>query len=225
MEYKELQFENIKYLIRYPNGYKEGEKYPTILHLHGAGSRGFDLNVICNGTFCRLTEAYEDFPFVAVMPQCNENTWFDHFDALKRFSKMIAGESFCDPTRFYLMGLSMGGYATWQLGMSCPELFAAMIPICGGGMSWNADRLKAVPVWAFHGGKDTTVYPDESEHMVKRVNDFGGSAKLTVYPEAYHDAWTPTYQNYEVFLWLLSQQKKKKVALKDDRYNDAEEFG
>jgi hypothetical protein len=61
--------------------------------------------------------------------------------------------------------------------------------------------------------------------MVKRVNDFGGSAKLTVYPEAYHDAWTPTYKNYEVFLWLLSQQKKKKVALKDDRYNDAEEFG
>ena len=224
MEYKELQFEDINYLIRYPDGYTEGEKYPTILHLHGAGSRGADLNVIRNGTFCRVIDGYENFPFVSVMPQCSENTWFDHFDTLKRFAAMIAGESFCDPTRLYLMGLSMGGYATWQLGMSCPELFAAMVPICGGGMSWNADRLKAVPVWAFHGGKDTTVYPDESEHMVKRINDFGGSAKLTVYPEAYHDAWTPTYQNYEVFLWLLSQQKKIKVKF-SDRFTDADVYG
>lgn len=224
MEYKELQFEGIKYLIRYPDGYTEGEKYPTILHLHGAGSRGTDLNVIRNGTFCRVIDGYENFPFVSVMPQCNENTWFDHFDTLKRFAAMIAGEGFCDPTRLYLMGLSMGGYATWQLGMSCPELFAAMVPICGGGMSWNADRLKAVPVWAFHGGKDTTVYPDESEHMVKRVNDFGGSAKLTVYPEAYHDAWTATYQNYEVFLWLLLHQKKIKVKF-SDRFTDADVYG
>ena len=94
MEYKELQFEGIKYLIRYPDGYTEGEKYPTILHLHGAGSRGADLNVIRNGTFCRVIDGYENFPFVSVMPQCSENTWFDHFDTLKRFAAMIAGESF-----------------------------------------------------------------------------------------------------------------------------------
>ena len=112
-----------------------------------------------------------------------------------------------DRGRIYLMGSSMGGYGAWQLGMSLPEVFAAIVPICGGGMHWNVWRLKNVPVWAFHGGKDTVVLPEESELLVNTLNRRGGNARLTVYPESEHDSWSETYRNKEVFKWLLSHER------------------
>ena len=129
-----------------------------------------------------------------------------------------------DPDRLYLMGISMGGYAAWQLAISQPELFAAMIPICGGGMYWSASRLKEIPIWAFHGGKDTTVLPEESVHMVEKVNKRGGSAKLTIYPENEHNAWTDTFENPEVFAWLLSHRKANTAVAADDCHGRAQ-FG
>ena len=37
-------------------------------------------------------------------------------------------------------------------------------------MYWNAGRLVNVPVWAFHGEKDSTVFVEESKKMVDAVN-------------------------------------------------------
>ena len=81
-----------------------------------------------------------------------------------------------------------------------------------------------VPVWAFHGGKDETVYTEESIRMVDALNRAGGSAKLTVYPENGHDAWTNTYSNPEVFSWLLSHTKKNEKQYVDG-YTDAKIYG
>ncbi len=127
-----------------------------------------------------------DYPFMLVAPQCNKNTWFDLMDSLKKLVYLLADDETVDEKRIYLMGLSMGGYGTWQLAMSIPEMFAAIVPICGGGMYWNAGRLANVPVWAFHGKLDTTVFVEESEKMVNAVNAKGGNAKLTIYPELKH---------------------------------------
>lgn len=224
MKVKVFEFENITYAVKYPNNYVEGRKYPTIMYLHGAGNRGNDINMVLTSTYYSVTDEYEDFPFVTVSPQCNETCWFDMFERLKRLAKKISNESFCDAERFYLMGLSMGGYATWQLGISCPELFAAMVPICGGGMNWLSERLVNMPIWAFHGSADERVYPDETRFFVNKINKCGGNAKLTVYEGVDHDCWTQTYQNPEVFAWLL-KQRKEKVREATDTYNDREKFG
>jgi predicted peptidase len=91
--------------------------------------------------------------------------------------------------------------------MSLPQLFAAIVPICGGGMYWNAARLVGVPAWAFHGEKDKTVFLEESRKMVNAVNKAGGNARLTTYPESAHNSWDETYQNRAVFNWLLENEK------------------
>ena len=182
--YEEIrQFKDLQYIVRYPRGYPEHQKYPVILFLHGAGSRGTDIRILQNNPYFRITETHTDFPFVTVAPQCCADTWFDLFETLKDLVRKIAGESFADKTRLYLIGASMGGYAVWQLAMSMPEYVAAICPICGGGMYWNAARLRDVPVRAFHGGKDTTVLPEESVKMTDAVNRCGGRAELTLYPE------------------------------------------
>lgn len=217
------EFEKIKYLVRLPKGYEEGKRYPTIIYLHGAGTRG-SLTSLTDSIIFRATDKSEGFPFVIVAPLCDADSWFDVFETLKRFAMRTAEEEFCDRERVYLMGTSMGGYGAWQLAMSLPELFAAIVPVCGGGMYWNAGRLVNVPVWAFHGGKDTTVFPEESRRMVDEINRRGGDARLTLYPENGHDAWSDTYSNREVFEWLLSHKNSNSKPI-EDIYNNSNIYG
>lgn len=224
MEFKEKEFNTIEYLVRYPDGYREGEKYPVLIYLHGAGGRGRDLDILRAYSFFGVTEKYENFPFICVTPQCYANTWFDIFEKLQDFARHIFNSDFCDRLRLYLMGSSMGGYATWQLAMSVPEIFAAIIPICGGGMNWNVGRLVNVPVWAFHGDDDPTVYLCESEMMINRLKEWGASPRLTVYHGVGHNAWDPTFSNYEVFEWLLSNKNTNDIAI-EDKYRDVKKFG
>ena len=215
------EFETLKYIVRYPKGYIEGEKYPVVIYLHGAGSRGDSIEPSKNSVFMNYTEEY---PFVSIAPQCDAETWFDVFEQLKRLVMKVVCEKFADEERIYLTGASMGGYGTWQLAISMPEVFAAIVPICGGGMYWDAGRLKNVPVWAFHGEKDTVVFPEESKKMVDAVNRCKGNAKLTVFPENAHDAWTDTYSNPEVFEWLLAHKNKNANELVN-QFNNNEIYG
>jgi predicted peptidase len=67
-----------------------------------------------------------------------------------------------------------------------------------------------VPIWAFHGDKDNVVPVKESQEMVDAINEFGGRAKLTVYPNANHDSWTQTYNNPELYDWLLEHRRVSK---------------
>ena len=224
MKMQAVEWNGIGAWIRYPDGYEEGKTYPVILTLHGAGGRELPLESFKNHTFFEKVNELSDFSFVSVAPHCNENSWFDMFERLKRFVYTILEQPFCDRERLYMMGASMGGYATWQLAMSIPECFAAIVPICGGGMSWNGARLVNVPVWAFHGKLDTTVHVEESEWIVGRILKNGGNAKLTVYPENGHDAWSDTFTNPKVYEWLLSHRNENQRELVDE-YNNVKQFG
>ena len=126
-------FEGMQYAVRFPEHYNEGMQYPILLFLHGAGTRGNDINNILTHSFLRRPEKWQDFKFIIVAPLCHKNTWFDHFETLERFALFVANQAYTDKNRIYLTGNSMGGYGTWQLAMSMPELFAAIAPLCGGG--------------------------------------------------------------------------------------------
>ena len=199
---------NLEYVIKYPCGFDSNKKYPLIIFLHGAGSRGKDINLIIDKPIINKLIADNDTNFIVAAPQCFADTWFEIFEQLIDFSGAMIILEFLDKSRVYLTGNSMGGYTTWQLAMTKPEWFAAIAPICGGGMYWNACRLKDVPVWAFHGLLDDVVFIEESIKMVNGVNKSGGSAKLTIYEKAMHDSWTKTYANDELYKWFLSNVKQ-----------------
>jgi len=202
------ELDGLGYTVRYPEGFEEDKQYPVILFLHGAGTRWTNFETLENNAISKYANADPTFPFVLVMPLCNEETWFDLWAQLKALVAQLLDTPWVDAARLYLSGNSMGGYGTWQLAISMPEAFAAMVPVCGGGMYWDAKRLKDIPVWAFHGALDKTVLPEESLHMVAKLNSLGGSARLTVYPNNAHDAWTDTYSNPEVYAWLLQHTKR-----------------
>ncbi len=221
-----FDLEGLQYLVRYPNGFRADTKYPTLLFLHGAGSRGNDFhNLVDDNIFFDELARRPDFPFVVIAPLCSQNTWFDMMERLKRLVLHAKKLDFVDGDRFYLMGTSMGGYATWQLSMSMPEEFAAIVPICGGGMYWNASRLKTLPVWAFHGEDDNVVRPEESVKMVDAINAKGGNARLTLYPETGHAAWVPTYANDEVYAFLLSHKRNSEAPDTNNELTGAKLYG
>jgi len=200
------------YLLALPQGYGEkDQKWPLMLFLHGAGERGSNLELVKKHGPAKLIEQGKDMPFVVVSPQCPTGQWWlERIETLIALLDEVQSKYAVDPDRVYLTGLSMGGFGTWGLACAHPERFAAVAPICGGGQRYRADRLRNVPVWAFHGAKDPVVPLAESQTMVDAVNRTGGQAKLTVYPEAQHDSWTATYDNAELYDWLLSYKRAAK---------------
>jgi predicted peptidase len=208
------------YLLFLPDGYgvDTTKRWPLILFLHGAGERGSDVWKVATHGPPKIDTTAENFPFIVVSPQCPDGQiWSD--DLLLALLDDIESKYAVDTHREYLTGLSMGGFGTWNLGLSHPERFAAIAPICGGGetilltLARDFDHarlppIKSLGVWAFHGGKDPTVSPDESEHMVNMLKKIGcQDVKLTVYPDALHDSWTQTYANPELFAWFLEHSR------------------
>jgi len=117
-----------------------------------------------------------------------------------------------DRHRIYLTGLSMGGYGSWHLAAEYPSTFAAVAPICGGGQreAGFPDKvvvLKDVPIWAFHGELDDVVPCRESQVLIDRLREAGGTPRFTIYPDAKHDSWTRTYDSAEFYRWLLDQRR------------------
>ena len=197
------------YLLFLPESYGEQKKdWPLMLFLHGAGERGSDLQKVKVHGPPKIVENQKDFPFIVVSPQCPTGDWWDEkLDVLTNLLDDVIARYDVDTDRVYLTGLSMGGYGTWALASKYPERFAAVAPICGGGKRFMAYRLKDMPVWAFHGAKDSVVPLEESEEMVKAINARGGDAKLTIYPDAGHDSWTKSYDNQELYDWLLQHRR------------------
>ena len=101
----------------------------------------------------------------------------------------------------------MGGFGKWSLAGFSRDRFAALVPICGGGDPNTVRRLAHIPVWVFHGAKDSAVPLAASEKMVEALKKANGNVKFTVYPEAGHDSWTEAYNDPQLYTWLLEQKR------------------
>jgi predicted peptidase len=209
----------LKYLLYLPKDYpaKQGERWPLMLFLHGAGERGTDVQRVATHGPLSLVKQGTNFPFIIVAPQCPDNQRWNT-EALLQLLEHVTAQHAVDTNRIYVTGLSMGGYGTWSLGLGVPGKFAAIAPICGGGNlidmvlggSAHEAGLRALPIWAFHGAKDPIVPLAESERMVAHLQNETKhpDVKLTTYPEADHDSWTKTYSNPKFYEWLLAQWRK-----------------
>jgi predicted peptidase len=200
---------SLDYLVYLPTDYEKKDSWPLLLFLHGAGERGDDLELVKKHGPPKLIEQGKAFPFVVVSPQCPKDGWWSTkpLELVALLDEIVAKYKI-DQDRIYLSGLSMGGFGTWMLAAYAPDRFAAIVPVCGGGERLMARRLTHLPVWAFHGAKDQVVPLGRSEEMVDALKKLHGDVKLTVYPEAGHDSWTATYDNPELYDWLLQQKRK-----------------
>lgn len=198
------------YLLYLPKDYDSKESWPLVLFLHGSGERGDDLELVKKHGPPKRVAAGKEFPFILISPQCPDiERWSPRI--LAALLDIIIKKYHVDEDRVYVTGLSMGGFGTWAMAAKYPERFAAIAPICGGGDPDLAKALTKTPVWAFHGAKDPAVPVKRSQEMVKAIKKAGGQAKLTIYPDAGHDSWTVTYENPELYQWLLGHVRGNEV--------------
>ena len=171
-------------LLYVPKSLPDNGLYPLLLFLHGSNERGSDLNILKRKGPPSFLDNKSDFPFIVVSPQCPENRDWDTQNLLTLLDHIEATLPI-DKNKIYVTGLSMGGFATWNL--------QAARKICSN--STNLWRWKFRPYLyharcaclGFHGAKDTAVPYEESERLVQRLKEFGSDVKFTLYPDAGHD--------------------------------------
>ena len=188
------------------------ENLPIIIQLHGAGERGtgYDqLRMMDIHGFSQMLHSGEEYQCIFVMPQCSpESFWVAEISNIYAFIQSVTKYFHANEKRIYLTGLSMGGFGTWYTALRYPQMFAAIAPICGGGMVWHAASLD-MPIWAFHGTEDDVVYPSETINMIHKIRTLGvnqNEVKMTLLDNVGHDAWIAACQK-ELYDWLLSKSR------------------
>jgi predicted peptidase len=202
-----------KYDVFIPAAYKaHGEPFPVILFLHGIAESGSDgIAQATEGIGPAITRSKEPFSLIVVMPQSPKRSWMaDSPDGQTAIAILdeVGKEYKLDPDRTYLSGLSMGGYGTWSLAAKYPERWAAIVPICGGGDPADAERIKDIPCWCFHGDKDEAGPVQRSREMIEALKKAGGKPQYTEYKDVGHNSWDPAYGAAKLYDWLLEQKRK-----------------
>lgn len=201
----------VRYLLYLPAGYlsDSGRKWPFILFLHGSTEKGNDIGIVRRKGLPAYLEKARSFPFIVISPQLplEKERWDPQ--EMKTLLDVVLPDLRVDRDRMYLTGLSLGGNGVWRMAESFPDLFAAIAPIAGWGDVGKAKVLKNLPVWAFHGARDTNVPPEESSDMVDALRKDGGEVRFTLYPDLDHDCWTATYQNTKLYDWFLKHHRAR----------------
>lgn len=198
---------NFRYAQYLPENYDETKEYPLVLFLHGAGERGDDLDIATRHGYMKyVREEKKEYPFICIAPQCpDDKYWGCYTESLLAFLDYICDALPIDKKRIYLTGFSMGGTGTWMLAMAAPERFAALVPVCGSGICWNAGILKDKPIFMYHGDCDNSVSVNESVNMLREINKRGGNAKLEICYGVGHNAWDYAYTDETLIEWMMEK--------------------
>jgi predicted peptidase len=231
--------EPMRYRLFVPRNYVSTKKYPLVLFLHGCCGCGDNRCHADNGPCLAWAQDSNQAknPCFVLAPQVLTNkTWVDwSWGNITDRIALTASDSgvkistsmkmvieilqdlktkyALDTTRFYVTGYSMGGWGTWDIITRRPELFAAAIPICGGGDTSKASRLINMGVWAFHGDKDDVIPFQNSVLMIAALEKAGGTPKHTWIAGCGHNSWDPAYSDPQLLPWTFRQVKNQNTSV------------
>jgi enterochelin esterase-like enzyme len=255
--YHTYQSITLPYYLFVPANYDPRTKYPLVLCLHGAGEKGDNPSAVKNNSmaivWARDTNQTK-WPCFILVPQCPiAGSWVylpgpgsyssdviptsPDLSAVNDIVDSLLVEYSIDPDRLYVTGLSMGGFATWDLIVRFPNKFAAAIPMSGAGDTSKAALIKHVPIWDFHGAMDNVVPVSGSREMISALERAGVPAVYTQcdngdctglpdsvvadriksgrtlfyteYQYGYHSIWDQAYNTAFLLPWTFSQSKTK----------------
>lgn len=211
--------DTMRYRLLLPLEYDSTRKYPLVVCLHGSSGCGTDnvrqIAASAPAQFLSEPGNRAKYPAFIYVPQCPpETAWgglpdVQAIDSLLFESILALEKEFAiDAGRRYVTGNSLGGYGAWHLIAARPEMFAAAIPICGGGNPALAQSIADVPVWAFHGAQDRIVPVSGSRDIIRAVKKAGGNPRYTEYPDEGHHILKKVTDTPGLLDWLFAQERK-----------------
>ena len=219
-----------RYQVYVPADYQSKPSWPAILFLHGAGERGDDGLVQTNvGLAPAIRKNPSRYPAIVIFPQVpRDSQWVGApADMAVAALQQTMKEFKVDPKRLYLTGLSMGGHGTWYVAYRHPELFAAVVPICGwvrefpffkgsvpvvpgdsaAVMTNLVQRLSKTPIWIFHGEVDAVVNVNGSREPFNALKAASADVRYTELLGLDHNSWDAAYGSEEFSRWLFAQHR------------------
>ncbi len=220
--------DTLPYRLAYPQKYNPKKKYPLVIFLHGAGTRGTDNEAQLVGVPAALTDSSgrSQYPCFILAPQCKKtDVWvkFPNFPkslhateaatpsmgVLIALTDSLLRSGMIDTRRVYVTGYSMGGEGVFDLLTRRPEMFAAAAPICSVADTSMAGKISHIPLWAFHGDQDDVNDVKYTRMMIAALRQAGGRPKYTEYPGVKHNSWLNAYREPELYRWLFAQRRKR----------------
>ena len=146
-----------------------------------------------------------------VCPQAKEGWKPHHGDVLGLVDDLIASGA-ADADRCYLTGLSMGGFATWEIAAAFPTRFVALLPVAAG-VPPEAAQTRELPVWVFAGGEDEYFPAAQVEPAFHEQRGTGAESRFTTVAGAHHDRafWNEVYSRPDLYEWLLTHSRRSEV--------------
>lgn len=228
-------YKEMPYRLYVPENYDSSKSYPLVLFLHGGGERGTDnvSQIMANdgAVIWAAPENQAKNPAFVLAPQARnvpdggfgitrDSSNMINLSRVFEFSQdlnsayeilqQVRSEYNIDSNRLYSTGLSQGGFGTYNLNIKYPDLFAAMVPIAGGGDPNQAYQLINKPIWAFHAEDDIIIPVSYSRNIIAAIKNAGGTPIYTEYPseKGYnHASWVPAYDNKDMIEWVFKQVK------------------
>ena len=202
-------------------------KYPLVIFLHGSGERGSDNEAQLKWGVMNFAtdQAMIMHPAIVIAPQCPVNMQWSNFsrgagtnltlqaapskpmELLMELIRQAIKNLPVDTNRIYIAGLSMGGFGTYDAIERYPHLFAAAVPVCGGGDVSKASIIAHIPIWIFLGSEDAAVNPLYSLEMLQALTKASAHPGFTQYPEVGHFSWLGAYSDTLMMEWLFRQHK------------------
>jgi predicted peptidase len=210
--------DSLMYRLMKPLDFDSTRKYPLVVCLHGSSAVGSDnvkqVAATLPAQMLSSVENRKKYPAFLFVPQCPRGFGWGGlpdqpsvdslvFEAIAAIEK----EFLVDTSRRYVSGYSMGGYGAWHFICTRPEMFAAAVPICGGGDPELAKNIVDIPIWAFHGAKDMNVPVAGTRNIIESIKQAGGNPRYTEFPDAAHDIWAEVRQTKELPEWLFTQKR------------------
>jgi predicted esterase len=212
------------YALFLPNKFNTGKKYPLVISLHGAGSnhrlnlrRVFGKSNLQGETDVEATRYFpewRDVDYIVASPLARGTMGYqgiaekDVYDVLADVRKRFP----IDEDRVNLTGLSMGGGGTMWLGLSRPDVWAALAPVCPAPPADTADlapNVLNVPVHFFQGGDDPVVKPAGTQEWAKRLENLGTKVEYTEYAGVGHNSWENAYKDGAIFNWFAQFRRNR----------------
>lgn len=205
------------YALYLPKDYEEGKKYPFVVMLHGAGSnhrlalkRVFGKSNKEGETDVEASRYFPDWKdrdYIVASPYARGTMGYQGIaeqDVLDMITDVKSRFS-VDENRTYLTGLSMGGGGTLWMGLSYPDMWAAIAPVCPAPPAGTEAKLANAynfPVHFFQGGADPVVPAAGTQKWVENMKQAGINTQYEEYPGVQHDSWVPAYEGGQVFDWF-----------------------